>query len=76
MNKSAVRANFEDRCIALSKWCKKHNLSYPATSALLNRNSKILETSKQRQIIEFLKADGLYVSSEGDDVSASTGMEG
>jgi hypothetical protein len=66
MNKEATKHNFDDRCISVAKWCRKHGFSYSSTNILLNRNSKIMETRKQQAIIAALISDGLYVASEED----------
>lgn len=63
MDKPATRQKFDDRCISIAKWCRKHGFSYSSTNVLLNRDCKIMETRKQQEIIAALIADGLYVAS-------------
>ena len=66
MNYSATKAKIRARCINLTLWCKDRDLPYVSAYALINRDTKKLETRTQVKIIDALIADGLYVAADDE----------
>jgi len=63
MNKKEISNNFKARGYNMTGWCRVHDVTYSALYQLLRRHdSKPQFTLRQQQLIEKLKADGLYVS--------------
>jgi len=64
MDKKATKSQMDSRHINLKAWCRAHNVNYTSAYGLLTKPTKILETRQQREVIEALKADGLYVEAK------------
>lgn len=69
MNRAAIQARVNDRCIKLTTWCKKFGVSYVCAHALIYRDTKKLETRMQMAVIDALKTDGLYIPSDDEAVA-------
>lgn len=55
----------------LKRWCLMRDLPYQTAYSIINSTSEILETKKQRVVIDALIADGLYVPEVDEGVSVS-----
>ena len=76
MNRAATKALIKARHINLRSWSVGHGLQYGLVVALLNGTGPIMETRRQREVIDALIMDGLYVASDDQGVAVSTVMEG
>ena len=75
MNRAATKAVIKARHINLKSWSRGHGFKYGQVDSLLYGAGPITETRRQREVIDALIMDGLYVPSD-EGVSVSTVTEG
>lgn len=70
MNRQATKNRFKERAINVAGWCRLHGFQYSSIHTLLNASNPVtLYTRRQTEAIEALKADGLYVPADGEEIT-------